>query len=162
MSSGSGLPPPQHAAFAVISRLLSCLVTEQILRGLYIAIPDLPEISGVLVVLSTHLISEKPIIDRALRPNDVFAIVPLRHPPVLSGTGGSKHGRRVGLVDPLDMFPEIYELSETSSEDSGEVRTLISGCITPRQLTSSYRPIYRKRSSHASSPLPGSLVDSTC
>ena len=124
MSSGSGLPPSQHAAFAVISRLLSCLITERLLRGLYTAIPGLPEVSGVLVVLSTHLTLEKTTIDRALRPNDIFAIVPLRHPPVLNGTGGSEHGRSVSLVDPFDMFPEIYECPETSSEDSGQVHTV--------------------------------------
>jgi len=136
MSSGSGLPPLQHAAFAVTSRLLSSLVTEQILRSLYINIPDLPEISGVLVILSAHLISGGPIIDRALRPNDVFALVPLRCPPVLTGTDGSKHGRPVGLVDPLDMFPEIYECSEAASEGSGQVCSLISSCITLHQPTS--------------------------
>jgi hypothetical protein len=136
MSSGSGLPPPQHAAFAVISRLLSCLVTEQILRGLYIAIPDLLEASGVLVVLSTHLISEKPIINRALRPNDVFAIVALRNTPVLSGTAASKHGHPVGLVDPLDMLPQIYELAEASSEDSNHVRSPTATLVIPHRLTS--------------------------
>ena len=90
----------------------------------------------MLVILSTHLISEEPIIDRVLRPDNVFAIVPLRHPPVLNSPGGSKHGRPASLLDPLDMFPEIYECSENSSEESGRVRTLIPSRINLCQLIS--------------------------
>ncbi|KAG5642424.1 hypothetical protein DXG03_002798 [Asterophora parasitica] len=120
MSSGSGLPPSQHASFAVISRIISCLVTEQLLRGIYIPIAELPNATGVLVVLSTHLISERPIISRSLRPNDIFAIVPLRHAPVFypvtTETPDYKHGQPVGLVDPLDMRPEVFELSETTAD----------------------------------------------
>lgn len=113
MSSGSGLPPIQHAKFAVVSRLLSCLVTEQLLRALYIPIADSKQAAGALVILSTHLISEQPVISRPLRSNDIFAIVPLRQQPVFKGTSVYKHGRPVGLVDPLDMLPEVYELTET-------------------------------------------------
>ena len=115
MSSGSGLPPSKHASFAVISRLISCLVTEQILRAFYLPITH-SQATGVLVVLSTQLMSEKPTIDRALRFSDIFALVPLLHPPVFSVASVSKHGRPVGLVDPLDMFPEIYELAQTISD----------------------------------------------
>lgn len=115
MSSGSRLPPPEHAAFAVISRLISCLVTEGILRAFYLPI-GYASASGVLVVLSNHLIRSEKIIfnDRALQSNDVFALVPLLQPPVFLGESVSKHGRPVGLVDPLDMFPEIYELTQTT------------------------------------------------
>jgi hypothetical protein len=121
MSSGSGLPPSKHASFAVISRLVSCLVTEQILRALYLPIAH-SQATGVLVVLSTHLISENITTGRVLRPSDIFALVPLLHPPVFSGVSASKHGRPVGLVDPLDMFPEIYEFSQISSDAAGGVR----------------------------------------
>ncbi|KAF8071692.1 IucC family-domain-containing protein [Lyophyllum atratum] len=133
MSSGSGLPPLQHAAFAVISRIISCLVTEQLLRGIYIPIANIPRATGVLVVLSTHLISEKPIISRSLRPSDIFAIVALRHPPVFSDTAAYKHGRPVGLVDPLDMLPEIYELSETVTgySERDEFRNAVMSCFVP-------------------------------
>ena len=100
----------------------------------------------MLVILSPHLISEEPIIGRALRPDDLFAIVPLRYPPVLSGTGGSKYGTPVGLVDPLDMFPEIYECPETSSEHSGQVRTRLH---YPSSTDIIYRPTYKRQSWHA-------------
>ncbi|RDB25517.1 hypothetical protein Hypma_006471 [Hypsizygus marmoreus] len=133
MSTGSALPPSKHAAFAVTSRLISCLVTEQLLRGFYISISKSTRASGVLIVLSTHLISEKPIITRALRPSDIFAIVPLRHPPVFSGTSLHNHGRPVGLVDPLDMVPEVFELSETmiGCPEDDKFRKEILSCLIP-------------------------------
>lgn len=132
MSSGSGLHPSKHAPFAVISRLISCLVTEQILKAFYIPITH-SRAAGVLVVLSIHLMSEKPLIDRALRSNDIFALVPLLHPPVFSGVSVSKHGRPVGLVDPLDMFPEIYELARVVSGAAAEntLRQAILSCLVP-------------------------------
>ncbi|KAG5652766.1 hypothetical protein H0H81_003704 [Sphagnurus paluster] len=122
MSSGSGSPPPQHAAFAVISRIISCLVTEQLLRGFYIPIVNNHRCTGVLVVLSTNLDSEKSII--RLRSSDIFAIVPLRQPPVfipVDSTHNYEHGRPVGLVDPLDMLPNIFELSQTAMDPLGRV-----------------------------------------
>jgi hypothetical protein len=120
MSSGSGLPPSKHAPFAVTSRLISCLVTEQLLRAFYLPIAH-SRATGVLVV-STHLMSEKLIIDRTLRFDDIFVLVPLLHSPVFSGASVFKHGRPVGLVDPLDMFPEIYELTQTMSDAAVNVR----------------------------------------
>src|SRR6202161_1366159 len=80
MSSGFALPPPEHAAFAVNSRLLSCLVTEGLLRAVYLDIKS-PHAAGVLVILSTNVMVAQPI-NRALRPGDIFALVPLHDTPV--------------------------------------------------------------------------------
>ncbi|TFK40140.1 IucC family-domain-containing protein [Crucibulum laeve] len=131
MSSGSGLPPHQHAPFAVISRLLSCLVTEKLLRAFYIPVLAPSSASGILVVLATHLISEQPVLNRALRSNDIFAVVPLHHPPVFDGTSVYQHGRPVGLVDPLDMLPTIYELEEVgrSKKDDDKLLAEIYACF---------------------------------
>jgi hypothetical protein len=86
--------------------------------------------TGVLVLLSTYLMSEKPIIiDRALRFDDIFVLVPLLHLPVFSGASVFKYGRPVGLIDPLDMFPEIYELSHTMSDAVANVRQSISDAL---------------------------------
>ncbi len=131
MSSGYSLPPSEHAAFAVTSRLLSCLVTEGLLRAFYVPI-DSDAASGALVVLSTHLMSEHPVIDRALRPRDVFAIVPLRHAPMTKGST-HKQGQAVGLVDPLDMLPQVYELSEAAPADNKNVGPLLDVALP--QLT---------------------------
>ncbi|KAL0954600.1 hypothetical protein HGRIS_003560 [Hohenbuehelia grisea] len=132
MSTGCALPPNEHAAFAVVSRLLSCLVTESLLRAFYLPINS-DRASGALVVLSTHIMSEHPIIDRALRHSDIFAIIPLHHPPVLKGTPNDKHGQPVGLVDPLDMLPEVYELAETDADSpvNDGLRQAILARLTP-------------------------------
>lgn len=113
MSSGFALPPAEHAAFAVNSRLLSCLVTEGLLRAVYLDIKS-PNAAGVLVILSTNVMVAQPI-TRALRPGDIFALVPLHNAPVCRPQSSGKHGKMVSLVDPLDMLPVVYELVETTS-----------------------------------------------
>lgn len=126
ISSISPLTPLERAQFAVLSRLISCLVTEGLLRSFYIPI-DLDDTSvyrasGSLVVLSTGAISEDPKRHRALGHTDVLAIIPLHHPPVFRVEASHEHGRSVGLVDPLDMLPEVYELVETTTHSPENVR----------------------------------------
>ncbi|KAJ7056636.1 IucC family-domain-containing protein [Mycena amicta] len=135
MSTGYNLPPREHAGFAVISRLISCLVTESLLRAFYIDTPKSSS-SGLLVILSTttSVISEQPAITRALHPDDIFAIVPLHHAPVFKDTPATrtKHGRVVGLVDPLDMVPEVYVLVETSGDqERDELSETILSFLAP-------------------------------
>ncbi|KAK0235809.1 IucC family-domain-containing protein [Armillaria nabsnona] len=104
------------AVFAVSSRLVSCLVTESLLRAFYVPLRVHGDrATGLLVVLSTTSLSEQSVIKRVLQSRDIFAIVPLRNTPVLSNVEADKHGRSVGLVDPLDMLPEIYELTQNSN-----------------------------------------------
>ncbi|KIK67840.1 hypothetical protein GYMLUDRAFT_238041 [Collybiopsis luxurians FD-317 M1] len=112
------LEPASRAAHAIWSRLLSCLVTESLLRAFYLPIPSniASPAAGIMVVLSTSLISEKPLITRDLVASDIYAIVPLYREPVLKGENLlQRHGSPIALVDPLDMFPEIYELTTSSS-----------------------------------------------
>lgn len=119
-SASSTQSPTEKGAFAVSSRLLSCLVTESLLRAFYLPLDKtqrafMPIVSGILVILSPNLISEEPIISRVLHADDVFAIVPLHHPPVLREGSNDEHGRLVGLLDPLDMLPEVFDLIEPTS-----------------------------------------------
>ncbi|KAJ3840591.1 IucC family-domain-containing protein [Lentinula raphanica] len=112
------LDPDSRAAHAIWSRLLSCLVTESLLRAFYHPLPlNAPgPAKGIMVILSTNLISERPTISRALVASDIYAIVPMYREPVLKKEDPAhKHGRPIALVDPLDMLPEIYELAENSS-----------------------------------------------
>ncbi|KAJ7220104.1 IucC family-domain-containing protein [Mycena pura] len=131
--SGSSLPPHEHAAFAVSSRLISCLVTENLLRAFFLDTKQLTtRTTGILVILSTSVISEQPVITRALRPDDIFAIVPLRGTPVFKDTASAntKHGRVVGLVDPLDMMPEVYILTESDPVClKDELSEIILSCL---------------------------------
>ncbi|KAJ7650718.1 IucC family-domain-containing protein [Roridomyces roridus] len=133
MSSGFNLPPREHAAFAVSSRLLSCLVTESLLRAFYLEAKESKTVAGVLVILSASVISEQPVITRSLRPNDIFAIVPLRNRPVFQDSPPTKHGRMVGLVDPLDMYPEVYTLEAETGADShrDELVATVLSCLVP-------------------------------
>lgn len=101
------------AALAISSRLLSCLVTESLLRAFFIPVES-KDSKGILVILSPGFINEGVNIQRTLRSNDIFAIVPLHRAPVLSATTPGNHGYSVGLVDPLDMMPSIYELKPAS------------------------------------------------
>ncbi|KAJ7671582.1 hypothetical protein DFH06DRAFT_1366688 [Mycena polygramma] len=133
MSSGFNLPPHDHASFAVSSRLISCLVTESLLRAFYLEAKMSATMAGILVILSTSVISEQPVITRALRPNDIFAIVPLRNTPVFKDATPTKHGRVVGLLDPLDMVPEIYVLTETATSDPvrDDLSETVLSCLVP-------------------------------
>ncbi|CAA7267094.1 unnamed protein product [Cyclocybe aegerita] len=127
--------PRPHAAFAVMSRLISCLVTEQILRAFYIPFNEpVQEAVGFLVVLSVQLVSEKPILRRALRSEDIFVMVPLHHLPTFKDHRVSKqdHGQLVGLVDPLDMLPYVYELKKETGEDVADPFVqAIHACLLP-------------------------------
>lgn len=130
----------KRAAFAVISRLLSCLVTEAILRAIYVAIEDISPTAGIVIILSAHMTSEQTVIDWALHARDILAIVPVHHSPVLKVAPSSKHGESVALLDPLDMLTEIYELGGSnfvqatvcynSGLDSGQSNFHSTGRIT--------------------------------
>jgi hypothetical protein len=118
MSSGSVLPPQEHASFAVLSRLISCLVTEQILRAFYVPFCEpVRDATGLMVVLSIHTISENVNVYRPFRSEDIFVMIPLRHSPILKDHQTRKHGQLVGLVDPLDMLPIVYEFEDGKKED---------------------------------------------
>ena len=134
MSTPLLLPPRGRASFAVASRFISCLVTEKILHAFYVPL-DSPssEASGLLVVLSPHTISENVKVFRIFRPDDLYAIVPLHHPPVLMDDEPTKHGHLVGLVDPLDMLSPIYEFRNVL-EVGNDVRTLLANLGTNLQI----------------------------
>lgn len=122
----SSLSLDSRAAYAIWSRLLSCLVTEALLRAFYLPFPpnDRTPAVGIMVVLSTNLISEQPSICRALVASDIYAIVPLYREPVLRPSLPQRHGSPVALVDPLDMLPEVYELIEHAGPVSSSIFSL--------------------------------------
>ncbi|KAF4613986.1 hypothetical protein D9613_007630 [Agrocybe pediades] len=116
MTSLPALESRHRAAFAVLSRLISCLVTEQILRAFYLPLHDPPSgITGILVVLSTHTISEDVDVFRPLRSSDIFVVVPMQNHPVLKDEKARKHGWLVGLVDPLDMLSPMLEFGSDNN-----------------------------------------------
>ncbi len=126
------MSPSQLAAFAISSRIISCLVTESLLRAFYVPLlPATDATRGLLVVLSPSLFNEGLIIHRTLRSQDIFAIVPLSNVPVLKEAIAHKHGYVVGLVDPLDMIGEIYDVVDVDDSESVSVRHSDSGTHSP-------------------------------
>lgn len=115
MSQATTLAPKENAAFAVLSRLISCLVTEQILLAFYTSTRELGKNSGVLVVLSPG-ISSHP--DRSIAADDVFALVLMKQPPVFLNQSSTRYGKRVGLLDPLDMLPGVYGFAANGTDGS--------------------------------------------
>ncbi len=108
------LCPRERAAFATMSRLISCLVTEQITPAFYTPLNDAQaEASGVMFVLSSNTTSNDNICSAILSPDDIFAIVPLQHEPIFKD---NINRGRIGLVDPLDMLPFVYRLIKMEAE----------------------------------------------
>ncbi|KAH9063923.1 hypothetical protein EDB87DRAFT_1701063 [Lactarius vividus] len=132
-SLASRLQPSERAAFAVTSRLLASIVTESLLRSYYVPIQS-EDARGICVILSTSVMSEHPVLTRSLHPADVFAIIPLHQEPIFSEETYTRHGRKIWLLDPLDMIPFIFELS-TRGPGSDDVSSLqepiLSSLVSP-------------------------------
>lgn len=145
------LLPGDRAAFATTARLLSCLVTESILRALYFPIHGF-EANGICVILNNDVSSEPP----ALQPyvsKDIFAVIPLHHAPVFKHDGTDSRAKEIALLDPLDMMPVVFEVDpsgtrppDTESIDLSEtILNVLSGpgWIIPKstQLFTSRGPV---------------------
>lgn len=102
--SASCLEPSKRASFAAAARLLSCLVTESLLKAFFVASNSKTKnLKGIAIVLNSDAVglSMGP---GPFRTEEVFAVIPLRHIPFL------KERNIINLLDPLDMLPYVYEL----------------------------------------------------
>ncbi len=99
------LLPTDRASFAVTNRLLASIVTEGLLEAAYIPVHSTLCV-GLCVVLSSSKRSEENF-----QVNDIFAVVPLHHVPILkSEVVPLLDGRQVWSLDPYDMIPAFYFL----------------------------------------------------
>ena len=106
------LSPTDRASFAVTSRLLASIVTEGLLEAAYIPVHSTLCV-GLCVVLSSRKRSEANF-----HVNDIFALVPLHHAPILkSEMEPLLDGRRVWLLDPYDMIPAFCFLQNGSMNE---------------------------------------------
>ncbi|KAF8071691.1 IucC family-domain-containing protein [Lyophyllum atratum] len=103
----AGLNPSDRALFATNARLISCLVTESLLRALYIPISGF-ETTGICVVLQNNVSSEA--LQRPYESKDILAIVPLRHVPLFHHDRTDMQEKEISLLDPLDMMPMVFEI----------------------------------------------------
>ena len=105
-----GSSSAEQASFSTTFRLLSCLVTESLVRAIFVPL-QWTDCVGVGVVLN----APKPTIPtHNCKQEDVLAIVLLRHVPVLkidSESSDELRGKEIGLLDPLDMFPSVLAIS---------------------------------------------------
>ncbi|GJJ10653.1 hypothetical protein Clacol_004880 [Clathrus columnatus] len=106
--SASCLKPFQRASFATAARLLSCVVTESLLRAIFIPICS-NDLKGIAVILNSDTSQTGPV-----RAQDVFAVIPLRDIPFLKPDNHAE----IGLLDPLDMLPYVYEPKPLDSAGS--------------------------------------------
>lgn len=129
------LAPADRAAFGTTARLLSCLVTESLARGIYLKLPSGLEASGICVVLLADVsASIPPDISTAYTASNILAIIPLRHVPVFKHDGADPRGPEVGLLDPMDMLPLVFEFGNDASQPN-EVRRLRSFFFRVHSLT---------------------------
>ena len=115
MSSSS----TERASFATTARLLSCLVTESLVRAIFVPL-QWSDCVGVGVVLKGPIAT----IPAHNKQEDILAIVLLTHAPVLKTdfeSSGDPRGREIGLLDPLDMFPLMLVILKDGESSENEV-----------------------------------------
>ncbi|GJJ10654.1 hypothetical protein Clacol_004881 [Clathrus columnatus] len=121
MHTQTSLSPADRASFAVSSRLLSCVVTESLLRAIFVPVnPNSAAAEsgtcGACVILSNKASQSNVPLGRPYHPTDIFLLVSLRYPPILKpSVPALTMETEVGLVDPSDMLPWIYEIKEEPS-----------------------------------------------
>lgn len=97
----------RRASFATTARLFSCLVTEGLIRALYVPLEipeDASDITGACIAF-----------DGSTSESRLLAVIPLRHIPVFKhGAASDARGREIGLLDPMDMKPFVYHVNETN------------------------------------------------
>lgn len=110
-------PSAERASFATTARLLSCLVTESLVRAISIPLQWSDGV-GIGVVLNPH-VSSIPATDCiSYSQGDILAIIVFKHVPVFKHDSSDPRGKEIGLLDPLDMYPSV--LVTNSQKDSDE------------------------------------------
>jgi hypothetical protein len=135
------LSSAERAVFATTARLLSCLVTESLVRATFIPLPwSDPDGVGVGAVLNAR-ISSIPALDcKDYSKKGVLAIVALKHVPKFRHGASDPREKEIGLLDPLDMFPLVFVTpGDSDSRENGEgdlsnplqvdLRSAISLCL---------------------------------
>jgi hypothetical protein len=112
----------ERAAFATIARLLSCLVTESLVRAIFIPL-QWSDCVGIGVILKppTSIIPAQDSDSRSYSQEDVLSIILLRYVPIFKAGSSDPHGNEIGLLDPLDMFPLMLVISLDGDLDESEV-----------------------------------------
>ena len=105
-----GSSSTERAVFATTARLLSCLVTESLVRAIFAPLQWF-ECVGIGVILKAPISADPTHNFTYCSQRDVLAIVLLRHAPVLKADSSDLRGKEIGLLDPLDMLPVVLVTS---------------------------------------------------
>ncbi len=132
------------AQWATLSRLLSCIVTEGLVHAIFIPadfdfIVDIddtsslpfrspsfvPQSVGVAVILDYTDAKSSNRLLRDVRSEDILLVVPLVGVPIPTATESRITDSpeelevfRIGLLDPLDMFPISFSVSPYREEST--------------------------------------------
>lgn len=103
------LPPLERAAFSTTIRLLSCTVTESLTRALYVPVaPSGVDARALAVILSSDASDKPPAVIAAYKPEDILAILLLKHVPIFKHDTSNPYALEIGLLDPMDISPNIF------------------------------------------------------
>jgi len=100
----------ERAAFVTTARLFSCLVTESLVRAIFVPC-RWSDCVGISVILKAPISTIPARNCKLFSQGDVLAIIPLRNVPVIKSDSNDPRGKEVGLLDPLDMFPLVLVAS---------------------------------------------------
>ena len=112
-------PSADCASFASTARLLSCLVTESLVRAIFIPLQWSDGV-GIGVVLNAR-VSSIPATDCiSYSQGDILAIIVLKHVPVFKHDSSDSRGKEIGLLDPLDLCPLVLVTASHKDSDENE------------------------------------------
>ena len=115
-----GSSSTELAAFATTARLLSCLVTESLVRAIFAPL-QWSDCVGIGVILKAPVSADSTQDFKYSSLGDILAIVLLRHAPVFKTDSSDLRGKEIGLLDPLDMFPLVLVTSRDGDLHDNEV-----------------------------------------
>lgn len=127
----------ERAAFATTARLFSCLVTEGLVRALYIPLKS-PGAIGICAIFNGNEATS----------SDLLVVIPLVHVPVFKhGAVDDERGREIGLLDPMDMMRLVYHVHETNVTNGttvpkDQVRLLTHSSIHSSERRPSYQHLF--------------------
>jgi hypothetical protein len=61
-------------------------------------------------------VSSRPAPQQPYESKDLLAIIPLRHVPYFRHDGKDARAKEIGLLDPLDMMPLVFEVGSDGNE----------------------------------------------
>jgi len=98
------LKPWERALFDSISRLLSCLVVEQLVPAYYQPLKHAGASGSALLLRNQGV---------PYHSENVLAVALLHHSPIFNINEDHALGRTIGLLQPTDMSPLIFEIGES-------------------------------------------------